>query len=51
MAAEAELEHSRFVAPTAVLTWMGWLQSEHAANWRRGRAPHLERVTVASLSV
>lgn len=48
-AAQAELTHSGFVSPITVLTRMGWLQPQHADNWRRGRVPYLERVTVASL--
>jgi hypothetical protein len=48
-AAQAQLASKQFVAPIEVLTGFGWLRPEHAEAWRRGRVPHLERVTVASL--
>jgi hypothetical protein len=48
-AAKAALDRNRFVAPIDVLTGLGWLRTEHAEAWRRGRVPYLERVTVASL--
>ncbi len=48
-AANAALDRNGFVAPIDVLTGLGWLRTEHAEAWRRGRVPYLERVTVASL--
>ncbi len=48
-AANAALDRNGFVAPVDVLTGLGWLRTEHAEAWRRGRVPYLERVTVASL--
>jgi len=48
-AANAALDRKQFVAPIDILTGLGWLSTDHAEAWRRGRVPYLERVTGASL--
>ena len=44
------LESSTFVASANVFIEMGLLTSQHLEDWRRGRAPYLERVISCNLS-
>lgn len=47
--AEQAPARQRYVTPIDVLVGLGWLRPAHVEDWRRGRVPYLERVTVASL--
>ncbi|MGH8882517.1 MAG: hypothetical protein ACRD0P_35085, partial [Stackebrandtia sp.] len=38
-----------YVTAIDVLLGTGWLRPEKVEDWRRGRVPYLEQVTVASL--
>ncbi len=43
-AVAAILQREKVVSPVDVLVGMGLLTQEHLDDWRRGRAPYLERV-------
>jgi hypothetical protein len=45
----AAVAKNGYVATIDALLATGWLQPEKVEDWRRGRVPYLEQVTVASL--
>jgi hypothetical protein len=48
-AGEAALTKAGYVTAIDALLATGWLTPENLTEWRQGRVPYLERVTVASL--
>lgn len=48
-AGTAAVARNGYVAAIDALLATGWLRPEKVEDWRRGRVPYLERVTVASL--
>jgi hypothetical protein len=48
-AGSAAVARNGYVTPIDALLATGWLSPEQVENWRRGRVPYLERVTIASL--
>lgn len=49
-AGTAAVARNGYVTAIDALLATGWLRPEKVEDWRRGRVPYLERVTVASLS-
>ncbi len=49
-AAEAALEHKKFVSPIDVLVGIQWLPQSTVDKWRQGRLPYLERGATANLN-
>lgn len=48
-AGSAAIAKNGYVTAIDVLVGVGWLLPAKVEDWRRGRVPYLERVTVASL--
>ncbi|MPZ79988.1 MAG: hypothetical protein GEV28_06135 [Actinophytocola sp.] len=48
-AGTAAVARKGYVTAIDALLATGWLRPEKVENWRRGRVPYLEQVTVASL--
>ncbi len=49
-AAESVLYHQHYVSPVDVLVGLGYLQSVHLQDWKKGKIPYLEKVIQANLS-
>ncbi|GAA1971814.1 hypothetical protein [Amycolatopsis minnesotensis] len=48
-AGSAAVDKNGYATAIDALLATGWLQPDKAEDWRRGRVPYLEQVTVASL--